>query len=113
MDRRHLTDAQKVILGQKIEPNIANIAKAKQAHGMTAPGRPLPKPERSSTHVNERSTVKAWQTKTQEQVAAQVGIGSGQTDRRHKKIINQAAKEALGDPSGARLRAEPPARTVE
>lgn len=92
--RRHLTDAQKVRLGIQIEPDIAAIAKARKSHGLTAPGRAMPDEQRLSTHDDERLPSKAWQTKTQEHVAESVGIGSGQTYHRHKKVLAQVEQEA-------------------
>jgi hypothetical protein len=41
-ERRHLTDAQRVIAGEAIEPDLAAVARARQAHGQTAPGKTVP-----------------------------------------------------------------------
>jgi len=69
-----------VVIGKKIAPDVAAIAKARQKatqFGAT----------RLSSHDDDRPAVKAWQTKTQHHVAESVGIGSGSTYYRHKKVV--------------------------
>lgn len=75
--RRHLTDAQKVLLGRTIEPDIAEAARQRQAHGQTAPGR-------SASTVTERPQRAA------DDVAAKVGLGSGRTYDRAKRVVEKA-----------------------
>lgn len=82
--RRHLTDAQKVLLGRTIEPDVAEAARARQAHGQTAPGR-------SATTDAEREVEP---TRAVDEVAAKVGIGSGRTYERHRDTLAKAEKVA-------------------
>ncbi len=38
-DRRQMTDAQRLILGRTLETRLAALARERQAHGLTAPGK--------------------------------------------------------------------------
>lgn len=80
--RRHLTDAQKVLLGRTIEPDVAEAARKRQAHGQTAPGR-------SAAPAAKRES-----TRTDDEVARQVGIGSGDTYRRARDTLAKAERVA-------------------
>lgn len=80
--RRHLTDAQKVALGMTIEPDVAEAARARQAHGRTAPGR------------NASGQMTGSEGETRDEVARQVGLGSGRTYERAKATIAKAERLA-------------------
>lgn len=78
--RRQLTDAQKVLLGREIEPDIRAVAAANQAHGETAPGRnALPQVRQS--------------VRTTDAVAQKVGLGSGDTYERAKALFEEVEQE--------------------
>jgi N6-adenosine-specific RNA methylase IME4 len=81
VDRRQLTDAQRVVVGRRIEPDIAERTRARQAHGMTAPGR--------NASAQLRGSVE-----TRDEVATAVGLGSGDTYERGKKVITQVMLKA-------------------
>lgn len=82
--RRQLTDAQKVILGRQIEPDIRAVAAANQSHGMTAPGR------NASGHVS-------GSVETRDAVAQKVGLGSGRTYERGKALLEEVEQEPDAD----------------
>jgi ParB-like chromosome segregation protein Spo0J len=84
--RRQLTDAQKVLLGRQIEPDVAEEARQRQAHGKTAPGR-------SVTSDAERSEP----TRSVDEVAKKVGLGSGRTYERAKQVIEAIEKQPDGE----------------
>lgn len=73
--RRHLTDAQKVMLGRTIEPDVAEAARGRMAEG----GR--------SGQVSDPS-------ESRDEVARQVGLGSGRTYERHRDTLAKAEKVA-------------------
>jgi N6-adenosine-specific RNA methylase IME4/ParB-like chromosome segregation protein Spo0J len=81
LSRRHLTDAQKVIVGRQIEPDVALRAEARMLAGKALD------PEFTCTQ-GQRAP------QTRDEVAAQVGIGSGLTYERHKKVLDEAEKVA-------------------
>lgn len=76
--RRHLTDAQKVALGMTIEPDVAEEARRRQGtRSDLTSGTNDPEVER-----------------TRDEVARQVGLGSGRTYERAKATIAKAEKVA-------------------
>lgn len=84
--RRHLTDAQKVALGRTIEPDIAEEARGRKAQ---APGQPQGVKAKVS---GGQLTTRDEADKTRDEVARQVGIGSGRTYERHRKTLEEAEK---------------------
>ena len=83
--RRHLTDAQRVELGRKIEPDIAEIARARQiALAGTRPGED-PTLAANAAKVSGR---------TSDEVARTVGLGSGDTYERGKKVMEEVEELA-------------------
>jgi N6-adenosine-specific RNA methylase IME4 len=88
--RRQLTDAQKVLIGEKIEPDIAARALARKAAAgaSAAPGKPAEKDVENFPHLSDNS-------KTRDEVAELVGIGSGRTYENHKQVIAKARDMAL------------------
>ena len=79
--RRHLTDAQRVELGRKIEPDVAEIARKRQEElGRTHGGRPF------GTNVPKG--------RTRDEVARIVGLGSGRTYERGKRVLVQVEQVA-------------------
>lgn len=70
LSRRHLTDAQRVLLGETLAPSIAS--EARHRHG---PKSPQP------------------QGRTRDLVARAVGIGSGLTFERGRRVIEQVRRE--------------------
>ena len=88
--RRQLTGAQKVLLGKKIEPNIAAEAKARMQH----------KDPKTGENTYGQSTVGVGShPQTRDEVAGKVGVGAGVTYQRHKKVLDELANE----PDGAQL----------
>lgn len=75
--RRHLTDAQKVMLGRTIEPDIAEAARVRMQSGKAAD------PED-----------KCPEGQTRDEVARQVGLGSGRTYERAKATLAKAERVA-------------------
>lgn len=86
--RRHLTDAQKVALGMTIEPDVAENARRRmsEAGAKAAPG----KPAASAATISEKREPR----RTDDEVAQQVGLGSGDTYRRAKATITKAERVA-------------------
>lgn len=76
VSRRHLTDAQKVMAGEKIEPDIA-----KEAATREKAGKPVGKPPDNCPEGGKGET--------RDQVAAVVGLNSGKTYERGKQTIAQ------------------------
>ncbi len=70
IDRRHMTDAQKVKVGQDIEPDVAAVAKARSVSNL--------KNQSSGTGVPLEKSI----SRTRAEVARSVGIGSGRTYER-------------------------------
>lgn len=81
--RRQLTDAQKTFVGMQIEPDVQERARLRQAHGLTAPGR-------SGSVDPQRSADRA-----RDEVAAAVGLGSGSTYERSKRVLAQAPADVV------------------
>lgn len=69
--RRQLSQSQKAMLATDFLPHLKREARARQAHGLTAPGRPL---ERSSSEDGKRSGSAAT-------IAEQMGVGEAQVVR--------------------------------
>lgn len=86
--RRHLTDAQKVLLGRTIEPDVAKRAAARKAQ---APGEP--RGVKASVSGGQMTT-RDEADKTRDEVARQVGVGSGRTYERHRDTLAKAEKVA-------------------
>lgn len=89
--RRHMTTWQKVRLGEEIEPDLAEEAKARMAAaGMSAaPGKPA---------TNVAPLLEQKPQRTVDDVAKEVGLGSGRTYERAKKTkqkIEEVAPELL------------------
>ncbi|MGI8406604.1 MAG: hypothetical protein ACR2OE_17895, partial [Thermomicrobiales bacterium] len=78
--RRQLTDAQKVRLGELLEPDIAKRAETRQK----ALGR---------THGNAPLATDVAKGRTVDETARTVGIGSGRTYERQKAVIAQLKDE--------------------
>ena len=82
--RRHLTDAQKVLVGMRIEPDVAERARLRQIElGREKGGRPLG----TTVHKGEGST-------TRDEVADTVGLGAGRTYERAKKTLADVGRLA-------------------
>ncbi|MGI8622673.1 MAG: hypothetical protein ACR2NB_04095 [Solirubrobacteraceae bacterium] len=69
-----MTGAQKVVLGQGIEPDIADEARTPQVHGRTAPG----------TNASGRMSPSVT---ARDDIARKVGLGSGSTCGRANQVI--------------------------
>ncbi|MFO0873783.1 MAG: hypothetical protein U0575_07400 [Phycisphaerales bacterium] len=82
LGRRNLPDYPRTVLILAREPVLARMAKARQAHGKTAPGRTLP--QNSSEAIEVR-----------EQLAAAAGVGSDTV--RKVKAIKAAAESGKVD----------------
>lgn len=65
VDRRHLTDAQKVLLGKKIEPDVVAMAKERQGARTDVTG--------TLSSSDDKVPVKECRNKTVQKVAEQVG----------------------------------------
>lgn len=78
VSRRHLTDAQKALIGRQIEPDIAEAARRRQAimNGRSVVELPDKCPEAG--------------TETRDEVARKVGLGAGRTYERHRKALDEA-----------------------
>jgi len=82
MARRHSTDAQRVLVGRKIESDLAKRAEANRTANLPTVDAP---------------SVKAFTLgRTTDAVAKAVGIGTGRTYENHKKVIEQLEKEPDG-----------------
>lgn len=82
--RRHLTDAQKALMGERIEDDIAALARQRMAEAgsKAAPGKPA-------------TDVTPFQPKrTTDEVARTVGLGSGRTYERAKETIATVREQA-------------------
>ncbi len=86
--RRQLTDAQKVLVGQKIEPDIAERARLRQVLAGEQHGRGM---DSSAASAAELSTPSL---RTTDEVAKAVGLGSGDTYDRSKDVIELARTHA-------------------
>lgn len=87
--RRQLTDAQKVRLGELLEPDIADRAEKRRLAN-------LKQGERTKSRGGHMSTSGDF-GKTRDETARTVGIGSGQTYERQKAVIAQLKDEDDGD----------------
>jgi hypothetical protein len=85
IDPRQLTAAQLTLLGKQIAPDVTERARARQAHGITASGRSRGKDAHGQISTSD---------KTRDHVAATVGLGSGKTYERSKKVLDAVAEEA-------------------
>lgn len=84
--RRHLTEAQKVLVGRRIEPDVAERARHRQeALGRERGGRGDPVGQLSPRVEADR---------TRDEVAAAVGLGSGKTFDRAKKTVAEIERLA-------------------
>jgi len=99
--RRQMTDAQMTIVGKRIEPDIAARAKARQ-------GTRTDLAATSATSVTEVS-------RTTDEVARTVGLGSGRTFERHRQVVDAMKDEPDGpllfadmERSGLTIRDPPP-----
>lgn len=80
--RRQLSDAQKTVLGEKIEPDIAERARARQL---------------AELKQNKGAVVENFPQRTgksRDEVAQAVGLGSGKTYENHKKTLSEAKEVA-------------------
>lgn len=82
--RRQMTDAQKIMLGIKIEPDIAARAEKRMAEAGTksSPGKPA---TRVAGFVQPKRTV--------DEVARTVQIGSGKTYERGRQVVKELENE--------------------
>lgn len=85
--RRHLTDAQKVLLGRTIEPDVAERARERQGQRTD-----LVSTEVDTEPRGKLSTKSA--DKTRDAVAQQVGLGTGRTYANHKRTLAKAERVA-------------------
>jgi hypothetical protein len=79
--RRHLTDAQQTMLGDAIKPDIAERAKRRQVQ---AAGQP----RGTKASVVENLPPQTLD-KTRDEVAAEVGLGTGRTYENHSRVIDE------------------------
>lgn len=82
--RRQLTDAQKVLLGREIEPDIRAVAVERESHRDPATG------------ANTYGQASIGGT-TRDEVAATVGLGSGRTYERAKSLLEEVEQEPDAD----------------
>jgi N6-adenosine-specific RNA methylase IME4 len=80
--RRHLTDAQKVMLGIEIEPDIAEAARRRQAQASGAP--------RGVKATSASETFRTQTGRSVDEVARKVGLGTGRTYENHRKSLAEA-----------------------
>lgn len=95
--RRQLTDAQRVLIGRQIEPDLAERARLRQVVAGVEFGR-----GKSAGKVPDNCPEPIGR-ETRDEVAAEVGLGSGRTYERHKDVIEQAEELAASDPVVANL----------
>jgi N6-adenosine-specific RNA methylase IME4/ParB-like chromosome segregation protein Spo0J len=79
--RRHLTDAQKVLIGREIEPDAREEARRRQE----LLGR---------SHGADPSVTNAAKGRAVDDVAKRVGFGSGRTYERAKKVVEEVEAQA-------------------
>jgi hypothetical protein len=94
--RRQLTGPQKVLLGRRIEPDIAARAAARRAQ---AEGQPRGTKSSLPDSCPEENQGK----ETRDEVAEVVGLGSGRTYERNKKVMDQAEEMAKESPEIAEV----------
>ena len=80
MTRRHLTDVQKVMIGQLIEPDIAERARLRRLANLVG----VPK------GTDEWENFPTREGRARDEVALQVGIGEGRTYENHRKVLEKA-----------------------
>lgn len=90
LGRRNLTDAQKAVMGQKMEPLIAAQAKQRQKEAGETHGRGKVVP--TLGQPIEEPIEPASQKKTDAIVAKAVGLGQ-ETYRKAKKVLNEGSEE--------------------
>lgn len=83
--RRHLTDGQKTLIGRTIEPDIAERARLRQG-------------KRRDLIAETSGTNDPQVVRTRDEVAAEIGIGSGRTYERNKEVIREAEELAEESP---------------
>ena len=95
LDRRHLTDAQKVVLGMQIEPDIADAAKTRQGArtDLRTSVTVVTNVEPGEPGKTRTTPVQLVSVRTSDQVAKSVSLGSGRTYERGKKVFKELAKE--------------------
>ena len=97
--RRQLTGAQKVLLGEKIEPDIRAEAKARQ--GARNDISPVSPGGETGEVAGDRNILEnfpeCFEWTTRDDVATKLGIGTGKTYEAHKKILDALANEPDGD----------------
>ena len=91
--RRHLTDGQKTLIGRTIEPDVAERARLRKVAGGESGGRGRP-----AEKVMDICPEPIGQATTRDEVAAEVGIGSGRTYERNKQVIQEAEELAEESP---------------
>lgn len=85
--RRQLTDGQKVWLGRQLEPDIAATARERMAQG----GRGGAARKGGS---DDPPLEKGTKTRVRDEVAERVGLGSGETYERGRKVLDWADRDA-------------------
>jgi len=85
--RRHLTDAQKAMLGRQIEPDVASVRGARQLAALRR-GAVVGSPSSSSDDDGGDRP-----RNTDAEVAGRVGMNES-TYRRHRRVIDLAEREA-------------------
>jgi ParB-like chromosome segregation protein Spo0J len=88
--RRQMTDAQKVALGKKIEPDIAERARLRM---LATQKNDAGEQVRSYGHVS----IADGGTTTRDEVAQAVQLGSGRTYERGKQVLDELANEPDGE----------------
>jgi len=81
--RRQLTDAQKVLLGRQIEPDVS--ARSRERQGT-----------RTDLQPGGQVSTMFGGEKTRDEVAKAVGIGSGRTYERQRQVVEQIEAEPDG-----------------
>lgn len=90
--RRHLTDGQKTLIGRTIEPDIAERARLRMSAGGG---------DKKSVVAKSGSDIcrtPIQPARTVDEVAAEIGIGSGRTYERNKQVIQEAEELAEESP---------------
>lgn len=87
--RRHLTDGQKTLIGRTIEPDVAERARLRMAAGGGD------KKSATAKSGMDICPEPIQQATTRDEVAAEVGIGSGRTYERNKQVIQEAEELAV------------------
>lgn len=83
LDRRHLSEPQKVLLGRTIEPDVAEAARLRQVQAEGQPrGAKASVVDKCPQHTS----------KSRDEVARQVGLGSGRTYERSRNALEAVEK---------------------